>query len=250
MISQIPDTGLVLIEEGKFLMGNKFGDTDEKPVHKVKIDDFYIGKYEVTNSQYAEFLNSEGNQNEQNAYWILLSGIWEEEKCRIFLDDSIFKVENGYENYPVTYVNWYGANAYCKWKGGRLPTEAEWEYVAKGGKFKNDTSHLNLDYHAIYKLNSLEKVNQISTRQPNSLGIFDLYGNLSEWISDCYSENYYKNSVKKNPQGYEKSNMKVTRGGSWYNNSETLTPTNRRGAPPNYNNITIGFRIAYSIDEK
>lgn len=247
IFSQAPDTGLAFIEGGKFRMGNKQGESDENPVHTVILDDFYIGKYEVTNSQFAEFLNENGNKVEHNSIWILLSGNWRDEKCRIYFEDSVFKVEEGYENYPVTFVNWNGADAYCKWKGGRLPTEAEWEYVAKGGNLKNDSSEFFLDEFAVYKNNSEDKPAQVGSKKASVLGIYDLFGNMTEWTTDWYNENYYKTSVKENPQCSETGDMKVIRGGSWYNSSEMISATNRRGAAPNFNNITIGFRIAYSI---
>jgi len=250
LFSQAPDSNLVLIEGGKFKMGYRHGEIDEKPVHIVKLDDFYLSKYETTNGQFCDFLNSEGNQVENNAFWILLSGKWREEKCRIYIEDSIFKVEEGFENYPVTFVSWYGANAYCKWKGGRLPTEAEWEYSAKGGKSRNEITLLNIKESANFNLNSNKKINKVGSLKPNSLEIYDLYGNLTEWTNDWYSEKYYKHSERNNPKGPEKSDMKSTRGGSWYNSSESLTPSNRRAASPNLNNITIGFRIVYSVDEK
>ncbi len=243
-----PDTVLVFIEGGKFKMGNKNGSEDEKPVHSVKLDDFYISKFEVTNQQFAEFLNAKGNQVENNSFWLLTSGKWREQNCRIHLEDSVYKVEVGFENYPVTYVSWYGANAYCKWKGGRLPTEAEWEYVAKGGKKSLDLSYLNLINYAVFSENSENKVNRVGTKQPNLLNIYDLYGNLAEWTNDWYSPEYYNKKEKNNPKGVIISDMKVTRGGSWYNSSETINSTNRKGASPNLNNITIGFRIVYDCE--
>jgi len=234
------DTNLVFIDGGRYKMGNNNSEIDEKPKHKVKISSFYIGKYEVTNQEYAIFLNEKGNQMEENSIWIFLEGKWRNEKCRIYEKDSTFFVEKGYENYPVCFVSWYGANAYCQWKGGRLPTEAEWEYVANSQK---DFSVEKLNEIAIFKENSEDKINKAGSREANIFGVYDIYGNLSEWCSDWYLANYYELSPKKNPQGADFGQMKVKRGGSWYSEKESIYPTNRKAANPNNNNITVGFRI-------
>ncbi len=234
------DTNLIFIKGGSFKMGNNNSQIDEKPKHKVKINDFYISKYEITNNEYAVFLNEKGNQIEANSIWIFLDGNWRDEKCRIYQKDSTFFVEKGYENYPVCFVSWYGANAYCQWRGGRLPTEAEWEYVANSQKKLQE----KINEIAIYKENSGAKINKVGTKKPNILGVYDIYGNMSEWCSDWYSTDYYKESPRKNPKGAGIGQMKVKRGGSWYCNSKNISPTNRKASNPNKNNVTIGFRIA------
>ena len=240
--SQEIDSSFVFIKGGKFQMGSNSAQIDEKPVHKVKISDFYISKYEVTNLQYAVFLNEKGNQFEANTIWIDLQGSWRDEKCRIYMKDSVFLVEKGYENYPVAFVSWYGANAYCKWKNGRLPTEAEWEYIAKFDISYTDS----LQNIAVLKSNSNSKINQGGTKQANILGIYDLYGNMSEWCYDWYQPKYTKKR-KKNPQGNNFGEMKCRRGGSWYSPPKNIYPTNRKASNPNNNNVTIGFRVVWII---
>jgi len=221
-------------------MGNNNSEIDEKPKHKVILNSFYIGKYEVTNKEYAVFLNEKGNQREANSIWLFEEGEWRNEKCRIYQKDSVFFVEQGYDNYPVCFVSWYGANAYCKWKGGRLPTEAEWEYVANSQK---DFSADRINKIARYKENSEAQINKVGSQEPNAFGVYDIYGNMSEWCNDWYSVDYYKNYTKKNPQGAEFGQMKVKRGGSWYSEKESIYPTNRKASNLNNNNITVGFRI-------
>ena len=245
------DSTLVFVEGGKMKMGNRHGEPDEKPVKKINLNGFYIGKFEVSNKEFVEFLNEKGNQFEKNSIWINLDGKWENLKCRIFEKDGKFYIENGYENYPVNYVSWYGANAYCLWKGGRLPTEAEWEYAAKGGQ-KNDNKELKrikneTTHYAWFIENSEQKWHRSGLKKSNGLGIYDIYGNLWEWCADFYQKDYYKKRSKSNPKGTESGDFKVIRGGSWTDKKETLRISNRNGNNPNSNKINIGFRIVYDI---
>jgi len=243
LFSQNIDTNMIFIKGGIFKMGNSNNEANDEKIHKVKISDFYVSKYEITNNQFVEFLNDSGNQVENNAFWILLSGTWRDEKCRIYLEDSIYKIEKGYEYFPVLFVSWYGAAAYCRYKGGRLPTEAEWEYLAKGGKYENDSLFLEYDKNIICYQNSDLKPNKVASKKSNVLGIYDILGNQAEWCSDWYSMDYYKNSKFKNPKGEIKGQQKVYRGGSWYSKIENISLTDRRAENPATNNITIGFRI-------
>ncbi len=124
----------IFVEGGTFEMGYRYGSLYEKPVHKVTVKSFYIGKYEVTNAQYAKFLNEKGNEFEGNCTWLDIDYTY----CEIEEKDGKFVPIKGRENRPVRSVTYFGAKAYCEWVGGRLPTEAEWEYAALGGnKSKN-----------------------------------------------------------------------------------------------------------------
>jgi len=239
-----PDTGLVYVPSGSFKMGSKTGEADEQPVHKVKISGFYIGKYEVSNREFAEFLNVKGNQFEHNVLWINIDGHWRDLKCRIYEKDSSFFVEKGYEDYPVNFVSWDAANAYCKWKGGRLPTEAEWEYIAK--KFSHSPD--SLEYYHWHAANSENKIHKIGAGTANLLGIYNLQGNLWEWCADWYDNHYYEKSPRKNPLNMVPNDYKVIRGGSWANNKKMLNPSNRNAIKPNINKINVGFRIAYDLE--
>jgi len=103
------DSTLVFVKSGKCYLGDKKGEPDEKPEKRIKISSFYIGKYEVTNSEFAAFLNSEGNQFEENAIWIDLDSKWNDLKCKIQQKNNKFIVDSGFEEYPVNFVSWYGA---------------------------------------------------------------------------------------------------------------------------------------------
>jgi formylglycine-generating enzyme len=245
------DSNLVFVEGGKFAMGDKNGEIDEKPIKHLKLKSFYIGRYEVTNSEFVEFLNSQGNQFEVNTVWIQLSGKWKDLNCRIYEKDNKFFVEKGFEDFPVNYVSWYGANAYCKWRGGRLPTEAEWEYAAKGGKhYRKKTIkeiEKNLDKYAWFSDNSNENWHKKGLKHGNALGIFDISGNLWEWCSDFYNPTYYASRSKKNPQGPEKGDYRVLRGGSWTDKAGMLRISNRNGIIPAANKINVGLRIVYDV---
>ena len=245
------DTLPIFVKGGKFKMGDKFGEKDEMPVHKVRLSGFYIGKYEVSNIEFARFLNKKGNKYEDHSYWINMEGKWRGLKCRIYQIDNEFLVENGYENYPVNFVNWYGANAYCKWKGGRLPTEAEWEYAAKGGVPTGSTtwkdSGIHIDEKAWYSSNSDNKIHKIGTKYANTLGIHDMQGNLWEWCSDWYDVKFYTKSGRNNPENINIAEYKVMRGGSWANNETMLRITNRNAVKPNINKINLGFRIVFDL---
>ena len=120
--------GMVLIPAGEFQMGSNSGFPNEKPVHSVYVDAFYMDEYEVTNAEYAAFLNAKGKHTESGKTWLHIGGA----PARIEYVAGVYRAKGGYENYPVTYVSWYGAVAYSKWKGKRLPTEAEWEKAARG----------------------------------------------------------------------------------------------------------------------
>ncbi len=235
----------IFIKGGKFKIGNN-NFSDEKPVHKVVISDFYIQNHEVTNAEYVIFLNEMGNQFEGNTTWINTFGKWRDLHCRIHQKDSVFYVEKGYENYPVTYVCWYGANAYCNWAGGRLPTEAEWEFLAQKSVQEITTNQDSLISFTNAKNNSNNRINQVKSK-PSVLGIYDLFGNMAEWCSDWYSTSSYKKMKRNNPIGVLAGRQKVYRGGSWATNLSAVSATNRRASAPDNNNITIGFRVVIPI---
>lgn len=236
----------VFIKGGKFKMGS-LNEKDESPIHNVKISDFYVLNHEVTNAEFVVFLNAKGNKFEGNSHWISLREKWRDEKCKIYEKDGFFRVEKGFENYPVVYVNWYGANAYANWIGGRLPTEAEWEYLAHLSVENEEFSNDFLKKHAVFKDNSNEMYSKINSKKILSIKIYDLFGNLSEWCNDWYSPDYYSYSPRKNPKGASKGVQKVKRGGSWADKFTTFSVTNRRASNPDNHNITVGFRVVIPL---
>jgi formylglycine-generating enzyme required for sulfatase activity len=242
------NTDYVFVKGGKFFMGNN-AIPDETPRHKVYVDDFYILNHEVTNAEFVNFLNEKGNRFEGNTVWIQLSGRWRNEKCRIYQKDSLFFVEKGYENYPVYFVSWWGAEAYAEWCGGRLPTEAEFEYLSQKLYDTIVFDSVNLDKYVVFKENSGYKPAKVMTKN-SLLGIYDLLGNMSEWCYDWYSADYYSQSLRKNPQGAKIGKQKVKRGGSWATKFSSFSPTNRKASNPNNNNITIGFRVVIPVSNQ
>ncbi|MEO6040169.1 MAG: SUMF1/EgtB/PvdO family nonheme iron enzyme, partial [Saprospiraceae bacterium] len=189
----IPLPTMIPVAGGTFNMG------DEQQ-HPVTLSDYAIGRTEVTNEQYCAFLNESGNQSEGGATWIDLEGSLSTEKCRISsADGKKFTVEKGQEKHPVIYVSWYGARAYCQWvsqKTGRkfrLPTEAEWEYAARGGQQKKSdflyAGSNNVDAVAWYTNNTKDSgTRAVATKTANDLNLYDMSGNVYEWCSDWYGD--------------------------------------------------------------
>ncbi|MCV6630048.1 MAG: SUMF1/EgtB/PvdO family nonheme iron enzyme [Flavobacteriaceae bacterium] len=240
-----------------------------KPVHSVTLSDFRISRKEITNQQYAKFLNvtqvaANGLHNDasygQVQYIDMASP-----NCMIYFDSSsgFFKVENGLQHYPVIEVSWYGANAYAKWKCGRLPTEAEWEYAARGGSLSQQYAYAgsnNIQEVSWYVANSnsggQSNFNNVYThavgqKASNELGIYDMSGNVMEWCADWYGA--YSNISQIDPTGpsvSSKNNHKVLRGGNWFSNDTQKVFTqvsSRFGAAQEHTGKGIGFRVAFGV---
>lgn len=239
---------MVFVKGGTFMMGSNDSeaDNDEQPVHRVYVDDFYIGKYEVTNAQFCKFLNEKGNQSEGGATWLDIT----DEDCKIVKQSGRYVPVSGYENHPVIEVTWYGARAFCKWAGGRLPTEAEWEYAARGGNksrgYKYSGSN-NVDAVAWYWDNAGKKTHPVGQKQPNELGIYDMSGNVWEWCVDWYGGDYYRKSPYENPMGPSSGSGRVLRGGSWFNVDRDCRTANRVWYNPASTLYNNGFRVARSV---
>jgi len=229
IIKEIP--GMVFVKAGTFQMGSNDGQSDEKPIHTVTIDDFYIGKYEVTQKQWKEIMGTSTSLS----------------------NPSNFKGDN----LPVEQVSWIDVQYFIKklnqktGKKYRLPTEAEWEYAARGGvetiHESSQTKYAgsnNIDNVAWYTSNSGSKTHAVGTKQPNELGIYDMSGNVWEWCNDWYGGSYYKNRPQNNPKGASSSSERVNRGGSWTNDSVYCRVANRIGYSPTYIFGTLGFRLA------
>jgi len=248
-----PDTSLVYIEGGNFYIGSNKGDEDEKNGKKIKISEFYIGKSEITNKEYCIFLNSAKLSSEKISAYIKIYKNDTENSSMIFQKEGVFYVKEGYKDYPVVFVSWFGANAFCEFYNLRLPTEAEWEFAAKSKKYSLFNNYKIFsgsnvaDDVAWYKNNSEKKLHKVNLKQPNKFGLYDMSGNADEWCDDWYLSDYYKNMLKKNPCGPEKADFRVNRGGSWYNKEKMLRVTNRRAANPVSQKATIGFRVVKDV---
>jgi serine/threonine protein kinase len=239
---------MVLISEGSFMMGNKDGNNNEKPVHDVWLEMYYFDIFQVTNESYAQFLSEKGNQREDDRLWFT-----EESKyVKIHKVKGKWQADYGYENYPVIEVTWYGASAYCEWRGGRLPTEAEWEKAARGGlsgrKYpwgnEEPICSKGAKNGANFRECNENGVIRIGSYAANGYGLFDMAGNVWEWIADWYASDYFGKSINKNPKGPKTGELRVLRGGSWVNGSYRLRVSDRFWFIPNLTHYHYGFRCA------
>jgi formylglycine-generating enzyme required for sulfatase activity len=220
----------ILIRKGRFLYGS-YEREDERPVRWEDMDhDYYIDSCAVTNEEYCRFLNAMPPDRETLEKWINLEGSWE--KCRIKKENDKFRVENGYDRYPVIYVSWYGADAYAKEMGKRLPTEEEWEKAARGFNGRRfpwgnefDKNKCNTDESGIGGTTAVDKY--LDGESP--YGCYDMAGNVWEWTSSEYK------GVK---------GIKVLRGGSWNDFRDDARCASRCWLNPSLRNFSIGFRCA------
>jgi formylglycine-generating enzyme required for sulfatase activity len=205
---------LVLIPGGTFDMGDTFDDggDDEKPPHSVTVSDFYMSNTEVTNAQYATFLNDSGKAKDNQENVMIYKHKWGLHK-----EGNLWQPHPGYENHPVVYVTWYGAEQFAKWASCRLPTEAEWEYAACSGgkkeKWAGTSSELNLGDFGWYYKNSDNHSHPVASKKSNSLGLYDLSGNVWEWCRDWYNDKYDLNDIN-DPKKPSSGTDRVSRGGS------------------------------------
>jgi formylglycine-generating enzyme required for sulfatase activity len=242
--------GMVHVPSGEFIMGSSASDPDveddEKPQHTVYLDAFYIDKTEVTNAQFAHFLNERGNQIEDSVPWLDIGS----EDCLISRSVEQYRPKSGYEEHPVIEVSWYGARAYCQWVGKRLPTEAEWEKAARGTEGREwpwgnewDASKCNT---AEGGHGTTTPVGQFSPDGDSHYGVADMAGNVWEWVADWYDPGYYKSQLPEhNPPGPDSGQVRVIRGGAWFTERGLARCAYRTGASSRkgrYNDI--GFRCA------
>ncbi len=204
-----PPEGMVFVLGSEYLAGSEKTGSDSVPLRKVFIQSFYIDKTEVTQEKYKKIMGR---------------------------NPSRFKGEN----LPVERVSWSKARKYCQKIGKRLPTEAEWEYAARGGAGNNSLGD--------YWFNGNTQHSQpVGKKEPNSIGLYDMLGNVWEWTQDWYDKNYYETRLDNNPLGPKKGTKKVLRGGAWNSSLDMIHPSYRSYYDPRYKSATFGFRCAKSL---
>jgi len=223
---------MVLIPAGPFLRGTDKGGFDEQPPRTIYLDAFMIDKYEVTNSQYSAFVGATGHRK---------SG-----------PPSRYAKNMGRMrgvNQPVVYVSWDDAQAYCQWKGKRLPTEAEWEKAMRGTdgrlwpwgnvEIANAANWARVDDgHDVAAPVGMVK------SDVSPFGVMDGAGNVMEWVADWYQESAFRDSLDRNPASPEYGNYKVLRGAGYASSGADLRITSRAKMVPDFRDETIGFRCA------
>ena len=296
-----PPVSMVLIPGGEFAMGcheetGESCDSDELPVHNVYVSPFYMDVYEVTNQQYCAYLNSVYEQGLiEVSGGVVYKACDTEPYCRttpsssytrITWNGSTFGITAGKEDHPMVNVTWYGAVAYCNWRSAqhgrtpcydlstwectfdpnsyRLPTEAEWEYAARGGEHHPyyaypwgntiDGSQANYSGSGDPYEGDLVKTTPVGyydggqtppgVDMANGYGLYDMAGNVYEWCNDWYDPDYYASSPYDNPKGPASGSSRVVRGGSWFSSYFTPRCANRRGRIPDTLFADFGFRVA------
>lgn len=254
-------TDRILVPEGDFSMGSEGGKypDDEKPVHKVYVSAFYMDRYEVSNSEFASFLNSVMSKTAPDVIkqWIVVQDDIEDQQREKWFPAEIrrkggsYAALSGFENNPVLTVSWFGADAYCRWKGGRLPTEAEWEKAARGGldgyefQWGNQipTPSNGVVFGHRWADNSLPApTSNVSDNLVNGYGISGMAGSAAEWCADWYSPGYYRESPSRDPKGPASGQKKVFRGGSWASPAMGLRVALRGAERPGSNSTSTGLR--------
>ena len=225
---------VVMIAAGWYLMGSESGQANERPVHRVWVDEFAIGRFPVTNREYREFLAATDHQ------------------APLFWDDPIFSDAEQ----PVVGVSWTDANAYCAWlrelrgQSFRLPTEAEWERAARGGR---EGAHYPWgDESPVEKARAGCNPEcggplRVGSNEPNDFGLFDMSEGVHEWCSDWYDYNYYQHSPERNPAGAPAGKRRSSRGGSWRHRVPFSRCAARSSLPPTFQYADYGFRIAMTL---
>ncbi len=231
----VADTPLVEIPAGEFAMGldGMQALEDERPKHQIWLPAFLIDLHEVTAGQYASFLTATNRL-----------APWEWERVDL----------SQHRNRPVIGVDWPDAYAYCQWKGKRLPTEAEWEKSARGtdgrlypwGNQSPDKNLANFALGARFSYSQVLMPVQSYEQGKSPYGLYQMAGNVWEWVQDWYGADYYKTSPEHNPQGPDQGKFKVLRGGSWSDLPKYLLTYGRFKLSPEARNSYTGFRCAKS----
>jgi len=227
---------MVLVPAGEFLMGNQA--EEDAPPHRVYLDAFYIDRHEVTNGRYLKFVEATRHRVPQHVI---------DPQYDLWVGTA---PSQGVADLPVVNVDWFDADAYCRWTGKRLPTEAEWEKAARGTDSR--IYPWGNEAPSLARLNFSRRWQGAHTLQPvgnyeagnSPYGAQDMAGNVWEWVGDWYDAGSYAAGPARNPQGPSAGSSKILRGGSWTNSADTVSTTHRREEDPEMRNSDSGFRCA------
>ena len=223
--NELDGAEMVYVPAGEFLMGTEDGNSDESPEHTIYLDAYWIYKYEVTNAQYRQCIEAGVCSGSLNSY--------------------------PEDNYPAVLIDWYEADTYCTWAGGRLPTEAEWEKAARGDYSRTYPWGEESPSCSLANIQGCEGGTVPVGSLPDGTspyGALDMAGNVWEWVSDRYDEDYFASSPDTNPTGPGSGTSRVLRGGSWLSFERDLRTSNRLGDLPVFTYIDRGFRCIIEAD--
>lgn len=227
-VSAAPE--MLLLPGGDFTMGRD--DTGPSaPAHRVRLSPFYLDRHEVTNAEYHAFCRAAGHRLPE--FWGM----------------DVYCSGPSFSNHPVVGVSWADAQAYATWRGVRLPTEAEWEYAARGGlegKTYADGDELDPARYGPTGLTGTAAPFRADSLPPNGFGLYGMTGNVSEWVADLFEEHYYEHSPAQDPRGAYVGLFRVVRGGGWHTGPGCLAVHYRTALPSNRVDFNIGFRCAKS----
>jgi len=257
---QTSSPNLARIPAGDFLMGAADADEDERPVHRVYVSEFFIGRFPVTNDEYARFVRATGHPSPVVGDLPLITIGGREALFRESAAPYVWDRDQppaGHGSHPVVLVRYDDALAYCEWlsqamaRAVRLPTEAEWEKAARAGgeglryPWGNDIDASSGNYLVDAPARPQRGTRPTGTFAPNAYGLYDVCGNVWEWVSDWYGSDYYGLGDNRDPRGPQSANMRIVRGGSWLNDDVSmLRCAYRHKVPPDTYAYSIGFRIA------
>ncbi len=222
---------MVKIDGGTFQMGSD-DHGSRGPVHTVRVSSFLMDRFEVTCSEYEEFCKATGHHSP------------------FFWNRSGFHCGDAFPDHPVVGISWQDARSYAEWSHKRLPTEAEWEYAARGGLVANKYPHGDVLAPADGNYgNNLSGTTPVGSYAANGYGLYDMMGNVVEWVADRYGSDYYVRSPSDSPTGPDTGRFRVIRGGGWKSGPGCVGVSHRNALPSNWVDFNVGFRCVRDLPD-